>query len=385
MRLFFLINQHPLDGSAHALYCVRNAWWLAKTNPAAKVQFVYPGAPEPKLFQSFNLTPLENLSVVALRAVQRKKGGRGVTINAIYHWNLHFYLSRLLQSGDLVVTASFPKIFEFLLARRRLRANGFFVYEVHQLGKLDANDKAAKLEESILTRVDGIAATTNYLANVLTSAYAVKGSVSVNGLACGFTAEDFAPARAWFPDSTEAFTVGYIGSLYEEQGIDWLAGSWPEIANPTRRVRLKIAGGGSAHLDRLRINAREDVNFAGKIPVSQISKFLEDIDALVIPSLNRGRMPYVAITKAFDYLAMRRPILAANLPSIREVLTPEKEALLFEPGDLNSFCQQLDRLRNSAELRNSIVLAALGRAKVLGWEARSIEYWRFLEKIRNAG
>ena len=44
MKIYFVINQDLFDGSAHALYCYRNCWWLATTAPAGhSVELIFPG------------------------------------------------------------------------------------------------------------------------------------------------------------------------------------------------------------------------------------------------------------------------------------------------------------------------------------------------------
>jgi len=103
------------------------------------------------------------------------------------------------------------------------------------------------------------------------------------------------------------------------------------------------------------------------------------VDALIIPALNRGRMPYVAITKAYDYLGLNRPILAANLPSIAEVLRPEREALLFAPEDAAGVADALTRIMRETDLVRTLTAHCRGRREEFTWENRSTAWWRAVQ------
>ena len=61
---------------------------------------------------------------------------------------------------------------------------------------------------------------------------------------------------------------------------------------------------------------------------------LADADVLVLPNpasaiSNRFTSPL----KLFDYMASGRPIVASNLPAIREILRDTENAVLVEPGN----------------------------------------------------
>ncbi|HYE31506.1 MAG TPA: glycosyltransferase [Methylomirabilota bacterium] len=389
MRLFFAINQNPLDGSAHALYCVRNAWWLARTMPNERVELLYPSSRQDDLLPQFGLSPLPNLALVPLRALRREKGKRGLNVNAVFHWSVRRYLAREMRQKDLFLTASFPKLFRSVAADRNLRKRGgAFVYEVHQYSKLEGDEKAAAIEREIYGTADLLITTTTALRELLLLDFPQQ-RIAVNGLACGFDPNVAPPARSWSPNSP--FTLAYLGSLYEEQGVDWLIGSLPALQNLAGvNVRLKIGGGGEAHLERLKVAAKQSgveqaVQFSGRVGLSDLTAFMADVDALVIPSLNRGRMPYVAITKAYDYLALRRPLLVSRLPSITDVLREDQEALVFNPGDTNSFAKAAARLVQDPSLRQALAARGLERAAQFSWEERSRRHWTLLTETINRG
>lgn len=378
MNLFFVVNQDIADGSAHALYCVRHCWWLAATNDQCMVHLLFPGRLNSQdALTMFCLQPLPNLRLNGLPCLRRPRGRRGITVNAVYYWAAAIYLYRFRQPGDILVSASFPKLFRFLASRKKMSAGMRIVYEVHQLACLEhgAGAKSARMEQEALDRAEVIVSMTQALHEQTEMSFPTKIAFPL-GLGCGFDPEAF-PQRIKSPE--ECFTLAYIGSLYTEQGVSWLLESWPEIQKLLDfPVRLMVLGGPPPEVERLRrILAHRDstVDLLGPVPPGRLADVLQGVDALVIPALNMGRMPYVAITKAHDYLGLNRPILAANLPSVQEVLRQGREALLFAPGDQAGLAESLQLLHDDADLVSRLVANCRIRCGQYSWEARARRWW----------
>lgn len=388
MKVFFLINQHVFDGSAHALYCYRNCWWLARTDPASSVELVVPGGlgfardVSAVCASDFALPALPNLRVTALPAIRNRKRGRGITVNLLYQAMVWRYLRRNARPGDVLLTASFLKLFAFLAGRKGIKSRLRCVYEVHQLEELDrhrAHPKSVR-EHGVLAMADLLVTTTDSLKSLLQKNHPALAVANI-GLACAIPQVELPPAPAG-----ETFVLGYIGSLYQGQGVDWLIGHWQTIAaSLPRPAHLKIAGGSPAEIEKLRSQFKDgdagQITFVGQVRQSDLGRFLAAVDALVIPALNQGRMPHVAITKAYDYLAYQRPSLTSDLPSIVEVMRPEQEALVFSAGYAAALATQLTRLISDSAVGQRLVQSAAQRLTSLGWEARNDKYWELLRNL----
>ncbi len=386
--LYFVINQNLLDGSAHTLYCFRHCWWLAQTRPESRVELVFAGRSSPReAHDFFHLPALPNLAVTGLLAIRKPRNGRGITLNAMFHWAAYWHLRRHARAGDWLITASFPKLFSFLHKRDALRNTLKFAYEVHQLALLDHGKLTAKAQDELdlLRRADTLFTTTRALADTL-RAHNLKQPLFNVGLACGFDPVQF-PSR---PPHPELFSLGYIGSFYREQGVEWLVREWPRILQKLPLLRLEIAGGTPAEVAGMKAQAGgiaspDSVHFHGAIPPSRIGEFISSVDALVIPALPEGRAPFVAFTKAYDYLGLNRPVIAADIPSITEVMRPGLEAASFAAGNSQSLTDALQKIYRSPETARSLVAAAALRARELNWESRSRRFWTALDSGFSAG
>jgi len=86
--------------------------------------------------------------------------------------------------------------------------------------------------------------------------------------------------------------------------------------------------------------------------------------------------------KLFEAMAAGRPIIASDLPPLREILEHEKTALLVAPRDVEAWVRAIDTLRNDRPLAVELAARAkevvsrftwseraLGIARAVGWEA----------------
>ncbi|QXP84814.1 glycosyltransferase [Methylococcus sp. Mc7] len=74
--------------------------------------------------------------------------------------------------------------------------------------------------------------------------------------------------------------------------------------------------------------------------------------------------------KLFEALAAGRPIIASDLPVLRELLEHEKTALLVDPEDVEAWIAAVRRLQSDRELAVRLAHAATERAGDFSWEKR---------------
>ena len=79
----------------------------------------------------------------------------------------------------------------------------------------------------------------------------------------------------------------------------------------------------------------------------------------------------------FEYLAAARPIIASDLPSIREILD-NKVALLVKPGDANDLAEKIESLANQPKLAADIAVSAKAISVHYSWEERAKKIYNFL-------
>jgi len=289
-------------------------------------------------------------------------------------WNLPFFFftQRVIEKRrpDFVFL-SVLKQGEYHLKRKVPQVR--YVYEVHQLQHYPNSIGKTALferERQMLRRADLITVTTEALKEILQSApYSIEGPIVVIPLAV--EAKPLPPPRRG-----EELCLGYVGQLYEEQGVDLLLAALAKTA----RVRLKVVGGKPKEIAALksvagRLGVLERVEFLGFIAPNALPSHLQDVDAFVAPFTGQGRMPYVAHTKLFEYAEWGRPFIAPDLPVVREHF--EKGVIFFEVGNANSLAEAIEQMaEKKLQLQKEVGVYA-GR---FGWEKRAKDYLSIIPK-----
>jgi glycosyltransferase involved in cell wall biosynthesis len=114
------------------------------------------------------------------------------------------------------------------------------------------------------------------------------------------------------------------------------------------------------------------VTFTGMLPPPEVAARLRQADVLVLPNppsaLSRE---FTSPLKLFEYMASGRPIVASDLPSIREVLTDGRTALLVEAGNPQAVTAGIRRVREDPDLGRRLAAQALADVQHYTWDARA--------------
>ncbi|QNL52088.1 glycosyltransferase family 4 protein [Olivibacter sp. SDN3] len=174
----------------------------------------------------------------------------------------------------------------------------------------------------------------------------------------------------------EALKVGYIGTLAEKKGIEWLIQQFEQLQiNAT----LTIAGAGKKdyeeHLHA--ITKAPNIAFIGS---TDSTLFYKEVDVLVVPSLWQEPLGMVAI----EALANHLPVIANNIGGLRETVKHEVNGLLCESADPNSLGKAILRLNEDMALYNRLMKNARSSVEAILDKERMInEYAMVLNGTTN--
>ena len=165
---------------------------------------------------------------------------------------------------------------------------------------------------------------------------------------------------------SDAFVVGFAGSLKPWHGVDVLLQAFAALTDRDPAAHLLLVGSGPAAAE-LRAAVAEmalehRVTFTGAVPHDEVPKFLRAMDVAVAPFLPLEDF-YFSPIKLFEYMASGTCVIASRLGQIAEVIEDNVDGLLCRPGDVQDLAEQLDRARRSPALRAELGLRA--RTKVL--------------------
>lgn len=173
----------------------------------------------------------------------------------------------------------------------------------------------------------------------------------------------------------------YLGSLHPWKGVETLIRALPHVLPP---AELHIVGGNAPRIAELRrlaaeLNVTARVVFHGPVEPQRRFEYIHRADICLLPLTDTGLgARYTSPLKLFEYMAAGKPIVASDLPSVRQVLTSEHNALLVPSGDAQAFAQAITRLLRDQGLRNRLGAAAKSRVQYFTWRARSDTIQRFI-------
>jgi glycosyltransferase involved in cell wall biosynthesis len=150
-----------------------------------------------------------------------------------------------------------------------------------------------------------------------------------------------------------------------------------------KNCKLYIVGGTKYYIKLLKkyieeAKVYEYVELVGYIPQEEVVEYLAGSDILVLPNTKQDL--YTSPLKLFEYAAVRRPIVAAGLPCIKELLS-ENEAVLFKPEDVNSLTSAIIKLINNKHLQEKLAENAYNKLKNYTWENRAKKIINFIKGI----
>jgi glycosyltransferase involved in cell wall biosynthesis len=177
----------------------------------------------------------------------------------------------------------------------------------------------------------------------------------------------------------------YTGSLDGWKGVDVLIDALARLDG----VRLRIAGFGEPEVvESILARARERgvadrLEFLGYRPHHEIPELLASARVIIVSTSGRYRegRDFTCPMKLLEAFAAGRPVVATDLPSIRALLTHEREGLLFRDDDPDSLATAVRRLLGDRPLADRLVAAARARVEEFTWEARARRLVGFLERL----
>lgn len=148
-----------------------------------------------------------------------------------------------------------------------------------------------------------------------------------------------------------ALRLGYLGQIVPHKGVHLLIEAFQRLNKPNGTCQLILNGTLSpddAYQRKIlhQVKNDPDIVLAGSYPNSEVGQILQQLDVVVVPSTWYENYPVVII----EALATKRPVIAARLGGMAELITHEKNGLLFTVDDVADLTYQLQRLLDNPNL-----------------------------------
>ena len=145
---------------------------------------------------------------------------------------------------------------------------------------------------------------------------------------------------------SSAIHIGFLGRIVEEKGLTYLVEGFRAIRDPNARLLIagdfeSIPGGSDIEPIKHAIGDDSRIRLLGHIPESEIADFYASIDVFVFPSINSFEAFGIAQVEA---IMLGIPVIASNLPGVREPVKQTGLGLLVEPRSASDITEKLQKI-----------------------------------------
>lgn len=184
-------------------------------------------------------------------------------------------------------------------------------------------------------------------------------------------------------ETVDAFTHGTIAERY---GIGTFVDAIAELGR-RRDVRATVVGDGP---DLAEFKERADrmapgrVEFPMRIPLEEVAGRIAQAKVCVVPLECDGYMESASPNKLFEYVAVGRPVVAADTSGVREYFD-ERAVEFFAPGDPADLARKIEAVLDDPDRRSRMVAAAADVYGRVRWDVTKEAYVRDVERLAGPG
>jgi len=175
----------------------------------------------------------------------------------------------------------------------------------------------------------------------------------------------------------DKYIAMYVGLFDDWKGYRVLLQAAQSLKE--KGVEVVMVGGTASQVKELE-KQYPHVHFMGYRAYTALPVNQKAADALVLPNSAHSKVSktFTSPLKLFSYMVSGRPIVASNIPALREVLTDGSNAVLVEPDDAQALEDGILKVIHDNELSQKIAVTAFEDVKKYTWQKRAQKILNFI-------
>jgi glycosyltransferase involved in cell wall biosynthesis len=263
------------------------------------------------------------------------------------------------------------------VAQNKKRLGYKTLFEVNGLPSIELKYHYPGIDTNLLTKIKEQEIATLHLSDAIicpanvTRDYIVSLGLNrkqITVIPNGVSPSDFSPSPLP-PREGRLPVLLYIGTLADWQGLEVLMKALPKILEG-QAFRLQIVGRGRSRQRKMlmkqirKLGVEENVIVQPAVPHHEVPALIAESDVCLAPlglndrNVTQGACPI----KVLEYMASSRPLIASNMPIVRELMREDVDGLLFSPNDPDDLARKVLMLLKDAELSKRLADSATERA-----------------------
>lgn len=155
-------------------------------------------------------------------------------------------------------------------------------------------------------------------------------------------------ARGQLSLDPDAFYVGTVSSLVPYEGLSTVVKAVAELAQTHKELRLLIVGDGTDRENLISLardlGIADRCDFPGRIAREEAHLYHASLNAFVVPRIDSAVTRSVTPLKPVEAMASKVPVLASDLPALRELISDGENGHLIESGDVSAWAKSIRSL-----------------------------------------
>jgi len=367
MKILYVSAARVPSGTANSINIVRSCSAMAKLGH--EVVLLHPASHGPEL-EKGDPDPFSFYGVPASFRIKRlpcpgRIGGRTLYCASVALYGLamrpDLVFGRYLRATYYLCRLGFPAVCELHSSVRFKGQKSYFLERLAASANLLAFITISRMMGDHFEQLDPIKRN--------------RKPVLVAG--CGGEPLSGEPALSKIQKVTTGLDIGYSGKLDVTKGLGLIGA----IASRLPHHDFHVFGGGPEEVAewRTRMDLR-NVHFYGFIPPGDLPGYLGSLDLCLLPCqrnpVNPSGQIFGSPLKMFDYMALKKAVLASDFPEIREILD-ETCSVLLDPDDPAAWARTIDGLTKN-DIRR---LGEAAHARFISHHTREARYRRLLAEI----
>jgi glycosyltransferase involved in cell wall biosynthesis len=185
-------------------------------------------------------------------------------------------------------------------------------------------------------------------------------------------------------DGLARHTLMTHGTLVERYGVQIILRALPKVLAKYPESQLYVVGDGEflreLKQEALQLGLEKQVHFTGRIALEKIPGYLSCATIGIVPLLEDGFIELASPNKLFEYVALKKPVLAADVPGIRAYFD-DRQLEFFRPGDADDLGQKIIALLDSPGRRTRLTGEAWKVYETVRWNHTKKEYQQMIRDL----
>lgn len=154
------------------------------------------------------------------------------------------------------------------------------------------------------------------------------------------------------------FLVLFFGTFIPLQGIEYIVETAKLLRN-NKDIKFEILGSGQTYEKNIALSKKlklKNISFKNIIINKNPQKYIERADVCLGIFGHTDKVKRVIPNKAYETIAMKKPLITGNTPAVRRFFKDKKNCILCKTADSKSIANAILELKNNPELQKRIAV-----------------------------